>query len=145
MNLRNILNAHRDAVTHQEQAVQQLQEKCRDIDEVISYVVKPAFEEAERQIREAGFDVGMETETRVLESHRTQFRFTASCVLTAGKSIPASTLTLDGNPRAGTIDYLKVVGGLRHEETLPVNQVTEHMVLQEVERFVMEVFPSDLW
>lgn len=145
MNLRNILHAHRDAVSDQEQAAQQLQEACQEIDHVISYMVKPSFEEAERQIGEVGFDVTMEVESRMLESHRNNFRFAASCTLTAGKSIPASTLSFDGNPRTKTVEYTKVVGGLKHEESFPAAMMTEEMIIKEVEQFVQEVFPSSAW
>ena len=141
MNLRNILHAHRDAVSAQEQAAQQLQEACQEIDRVITYMVKPSFEEAERQIGEVGFDVSMEVESRMLESHRNHFR----CTLTAGKSIPASTLSFDGNPRTKTVEYTKVVGGLKHEESFPASVVTEEMIIKEVELFVQEVFPSSSW
>ena len=144
MNLRNILDAHRGAVTLKDQAVKQLQEACQDIDQVINYVVKPIFEEANRQIGDGGFDVGIEVESRMLESHSAKFRFTAACVLTAGKSIPASTLIFDGNPRTAMIEFTKVVGGLKHEEAFPICEVTEEFVEKELEMFVQEVFPSDL-
>ena len=145
MNLRNILHAHRDAVSAQEQAAQQLQEACQEIDRVITYMVKPSFEEAERQIGEVSFDVSMEVESRILESHRNHFRFAAACTLTAGKSIPASTLSFDGNPRTKTVEYTKVVGGIKHEESVPASVVTEEMIIKEVELFVQEVFPSSSW
>ena len=48
-------------------------------------------------------------------------------------------------PRTATVDYTKVVGGLKHEESFAAATVTEEMVVREVERFVQEVFPSDLW
>ena len=145
MNLRNILHAHRDAVSDQQHAAQQMQEACHEIDRVITCMVKPSFEEAERQIREVGFDVTMEVESRMLESHRNNFRFAAACTLTAGKSIPASTLCFDGNPRTATIEFTKVVGGLKHEENFAAAVMTEEMIIKEVEIVVQEVFPSELW
>ncbi len=60
-------------------------------------------------------------------------------------SIPASTLTYDGKPRISAIEFTKVVGGLRREERLAVNEVTQARVERELEQFVREVFPSDLW
>jgi hypothetical protein len=145
MNLRNILQAHREAVTFKEQAAKQLEEVCHEIDEVINCIVKPVFDQAEREISEMGFDVKLEVESRMLESHNNKLRFTAACVLTAGMSIPASTLTFDGNPRTTAIEFTKVVGGLRHEERLAIQEVTMARVERELEQFVAEVFPSDLW
>lgn len=40
---------------------------CREIDEVINCVVKPVFDQAEREIAEMGFDVKLEVESRMLE------------------------------------------------------------------------------
>lgn len=145
MNLRNILQAHRDAFTLKEQAAKQLEEVCHEIDQVISYVVKPVFAEADREISEMGFDVKLEIESRMLESHQTKLRFTAACVLTAGMSIPASTLTFNGNPRTASIEFTKVVGGLKFEDSLAISDVTGPRVEEELEKFVSEVFPSDLW
>ena len=142
MNLRNILHAHRDAVSVQEQAAQQMEEACQEIDRVINNMVRPSFEEAERQIGEVGFDVSMEVESRMLESHRHHFRFTAACTLTAGKSIPASILSFDGSPRNKSVDYTKVVGGLKHKDSFSAVVITEEMVTKELEIFVQEAFPS---
>lgn len=144
MNLRHILQAHREAITFKEQAAKQLEEVCEQIDQVITYVVKPIFDLAEREIIEMGFDVKLEVESRMLESDKSKLRFTAACVLTAGMSIPASTLTFDGNPRSGCMEFTKVVGGLRHEERLAISEVTQARVERELEQFVEEVFPSDL-
>lgn len=145
MKLRRILQAHRQAVLLKEKSAKQLEEVCKHIDQVISYTVKPVYDQAEREIAEMGFDVKLEVESRMLESHNAKIRFTAACVLTAGKSIPASTLTFDGDPRANTMEFTKVVGGLRHEEVITIDAVTKARVEREVEQFVVEVFPSNLW
>jgi len=78
----------------------------------------------------------------MLESHRHHFRFTAACTLTAGKSIPASILSFDGNPRNKRVDYTKVVGGLKHKDSFSAVVITEEMVTKELEIFVQEAFPS---
>jgi|MDTC01.2.fsa_nt_gb hypothetical protein len=69
-------------------------------------------------------------------------RFKAACVLTAGNSIPASTLSFEGNHRAGTIEFKKVVGGLKAETTFMIDDITNEVVEAEIELFVIEAFPS---
>ncbi len=145
MKLRHILQAHRDAVILKEKTAKQLEDVCKQIDQAITYVVKPIFDEADREIGEMGFDVKLEVESRMLESHNSKLRFTAACVLTAGKSIPASTLTFNGDPRTTTLEFTKVVGGLRHQERLAIRDLTRARVEKELEQFVVEVFPPNLW
>ena len=142
MNLKGILNAHRSAVDSKEKARRHLHDTCHRIDQVITYVVKPVFDDAERQIAETGFDVSLELESRMLETGGANLRFTAACVLTAGKSIPASTISFDSNPRTSTIEFKKVVGGLKSETTFTLEDVTAEVVEAEVELFVVEVFPA---
>ncbi len=144
MNLRGILSAHRQAVDEKETEARKLQTACQEIDRMITYVIQPIFEEAARQISEGGFDVKVESETRLFETDRSSLKFAACCVLTAGKSIPASTLTYDGNPRTGIIEFRKVVGGLKTNDEYALNAVTTPMVEKEVEEFVVEVFPTNL-
>lgn len=142
MNLKGILHAHQSAVEAKEKARRQLHDICHRIDQVITYVVKPIFDEAERQIGETGFDVSLELETRMLETDGTSLRFTAACILTAGRSIPASTISFDSNPRTGTIEFRKVVGGLKAESTFMIEDLTSEVVEAEIELFVLEVFPA---
>ena len=63
-------------------------------------------------------------------------------MLTAGNSIPASTLSFVGNPREGTIEFKKVVGGHKAETTFMIDDITNEVVEAEIELFVIEAFPS---